>query len=368
MKPKKFHMLVPLIFFFGLTGLPVDALAGIFTPFGPEVYMRDKGGPVTVTDTFDVADPNTSCSLKIYNGGEAVEFKRVSSAVIGLNGSQAVGPNEFNQKVSFIEKQVTLSTTNILSVEVRGKPGGAITIVIVCPTFITVPDVQRLPLEDAENAINAAGLVVGTVIEEHWATIPTGGVGNQNPVAGNEVLAGTAVDLTIAAAPPPDNIIPDTWTGLWRLNISYRNQRTQKIQSSITVTEAICPGDPVGSGLMNLVLDQNLHTQQAQCTGAAQDNMINMSCSIEGADTVCDLILTVDYSIQKSGYNLSGSGAWSQVVDCLIVTEILDGEDIIISGVRLNTDPGELCQRPVSSLIQKFMLHPLLPLKEEVWR
>lgn len=36
-------------------------------------------------------------------------------------------------KVNFIEKPVTLDTTNFLSVEVRGKPGGAITVKVKCP-------------------------------------------------------------------------------------------------------------------------------------------------------------------------------------------------------------------------------------------
>ena len=132
MKPRKLQTITALIFLVGLASFPLHAWAGIFTAFGPEVYKRDTGSPVTVTDSFTISNPNTTYTLQIYNGGlEDDEFEEVSSSIISLNGIQVVSPNEFNQNVSFIEKPVTLNTNNELTVEVWGKPGGGSTIKII---------------------------------------------------------------------------------------------------------------------------------------------------------------------------------------------------------------------------------------------
>ena len=43
-----------LAFLFFFSTLPLDALAGEFTVFGPKRYVRDSSAPDTVTDTFQV--------------------------------------------------------------------------------------------------------------------------------------------------------------------------------------------------------------------------------------------------------------------------------------------------------------------------
>ena len=90
--------------------------AGTFVAFGPESYQRESGSPVTVTNNFTVLNPNTTYTIRINNGGlENSEFELVSSSIISLNGVQVVGPNEFNQKVTLIEKPVVLSTSNLMA-------------------------------------------------------------------------------------------------------------------------------------------------------------------------------------------------------------------------------------------------------------
>ena len=54
--------------------------AGTFVTFGPARYVRDKGKPGPVTQTFSILDPNTTYTLQIDSTG-------VSSAVIRLNGA-----------------------------------------------------------------------------------------------------------------------------------------------------------------------------------------------------------------------------------------------------------------------------------------
>lgn len=93
------------------------AQAGEFNAFGPISYQRGQGEPLTETTTFTVKDPTAPYVIRINNGGLLDgEFEKVSSSVFILNGIQIVGPNEFNQNISIIEKPVTLSSTNTLSV------------------------------------------------------------------------------------------------------------------------------------------------------------------------------------------------------------------------------------------------------------
>lgn len=104
----------------------------IMQPFGlpSRTFARGSGAPVVKTVIFSSVPGNAT--LKIYNGGLVDgEYEKVSSSVIKLNGVQIVGPSNFNQGVSFLAVSVTLQAgNNIIEVEVRGKPGGAITIVI----------------------------------------------------------------------------------------------------------------------------------------------------------------------------------------------------------------------------------------------
>jgi hypothetical protein len=111
---------------------PSWGFAGAFVVFGPESFTRGSGSPVTEAKNFTVLKPTTDYTLRISNGGLVDgELERVSSSVISLNGVQIVGPNEFNQNISVIEKPVTLAANNELAVELRGKPGGSIALQII---------------------------------------------------------------------------------------------------------------------------------------------------------------------------------------------------------------------------------------------
>ncbi|PYM68479.1 MAG: hypothetical protein DME11_00265, partial [Candidatus Rokuibacteriota bacterium] len=73
--------------------VPAVSLAGTFTVFG-ETYQRGTGAPVTVTRSFSALNLSTTYTLRIDNGGlPSGQFCRVSSAVVGLNGVEVVGPS-----------------------------------------------------------------------------------------------------------------------------------------------------------------------------------------------------------------------------------------------------------------------------------
>ena len=99
-----------------------------FSVFGPTDFERQNGAPVTEILNFNVAQP-TTYTITVFNGGlEDDQFELVSSSVITLNGVEIFTPSEFNQQVSTITKTVQLLPSNVLTVELRGKPGGGITI------------------------------------------------------------------------------------------------------------------------------------------------------------------------------------------------------------------------------------------------
>ncbi len=197
-----------------------------FTAYGPETFQRGTGVPVTVTRSFTVFNSNTTYTLKIYNGGLVdSEFDKVSSSVISLNGLQIVGPDEFNQNVLIVEKAVTLSTDNTLSVEVRGKPGGAITIEIIGvdndPPTVTasvnpLPNAAGWNNADVTVTFTCSDTVSGvagcpgpvTVASEGAGQIITGTAsdeaGNTKTVTVTINLDKTPPVISFSASPPPN--------------------------------------------------------------------------------------------------------------------------------------------------------------------
>jgi beta-lactam-binding protein with PASTA domain len=71
------------------------------------------------------------------------------------------------------------------------------------PDSMSVPEVVGLTQASASTAITDAGLTVGAVTQEYSATIPTGQVISQAPVAGESVALEDAVSLVISRGPQP---------------------------------------------------------------------------------------------------------------------------------------------------------------------
>jgi hypothetical protein len=354
---------IVFIVLFTFITLPHDSSADTLTVYGPETYIRGKGGPITVTNAFTVLNTDTTYTLKIYNSGleaDEANYKQVSSLVISLNGIQVVGPNEFNQNISLIEKPVTLLLSNEISVELRGKPGGAITVVIEGLVMVSVPSLLGLSQTEAEVALTEVGLTIGAISEQYAVILPTGVVISQNPASGTGVSGGAAVDLVLVKPPPAGagEIIPDTWAGEWRFTITYRNASTNNIDSVVRVTNAICTADPVGLTLLELVAGENTNVNQAGCVGSASENRIEASCTGQIIIDICTVDTTSNFAMDLNGDTLAGTGSWS-VTDVCGLPLASVGQTFDLSGIRLNTDPGVLCDPPQSSLLQKFMRNQL---------
>jgi hypothetical protein len=172
------------------------ARGGTFTAFGPQNYTRDTSAPVTVTSTFSVLNPNTQYTLKAFNGGLQDDVTElVSSGFVTVNGVQVIGPSNFNQNVGEVDVPVTLQTSNTISVQVRGKPGGVLTIVII--GVDNDPPTIRATVSPTPNA---AGWNNTNVTVTFTCSDQTSGVGScpapqtlTNDGA-NQVVSGTATD------------------------------------------------------------------------------------------------------------------------------------------------------------------------------
>ena len=79
----------------------------------------------------------------------------------------------------------------------------------------TVPNVVGQQDGDAQNAITAAGLTVGTVTYEYYDDVPKGQVVSQTVAGGKKVAPGTSVGLTISSGPkPPEKVSVPPVTGI----------------------------------------------------------------------------------------------------------------------------------------------------------
>ena len=115
---------------FSTTLLTSSTYAGTFTAYGPRDFTRGSGKPAVEAAVFNIKNPEANYTLNIYNGGDGSEYKKVSSAIIKLNNSNIFGTKDFKQKTTLLEKQVGLSSSNELEVELRSIPGSGLTILV----------------------------------------------------------------------------------------------------------------------------------------------------------------------------------------------------------------------------------------------
>jgi hypothetical protein len=147
-----------LVFFYLLSILFVKSLFAIeFNAFGPTIYERSKGSPITETKVFGSPVEGSDFVLKIDNGND-FDNHRVTSGTIFLNGEQLVGPSDFNEQVEWIERTVSLLYTNELSVKLAGAPGD----------FLTISFVGDLPLPTVGLSSDPETIKVGELATLTW--------------------------------------------------------------------------------------------------------------------------------------------------------------------------------------------------------
>jgi len=97
-----------------------------------ETFYRRTTAPVTETRTFQVQTPGSGFILTIINGNREGD-NRVSSGRIKLNGVVVLTPNDLNQQVRTVVRQVAVLADNVLEVELAGKPTGQVLITVEPP-------------------------------------------------------------------------------------------------------------------------------------------------------------------------------------------------------------------------------------------
>ncbi len=112
------------------------------------------------------------------------------------------------------------------------------------PAAVTVPEVVGMTTDGARNALEQAGLTVGTITEAASEDGPDGTVIEQTPEAGAEVDEGSVVDLRVSTGPPaPTDVeVPDV-TG------ASQEAASQTLLAAgfvVVVTEAASDAVPAG--------------------------------------------------------------------------------------------------------------------------
>lgn len=137
--------------------------AGQNTIYENEIY-RGYSKPYDQTDEFLSA--GGSAKITVINGDmEDDSINKISSAVVKINGKIIFGSSSFNQKVDSIERIIDLQEgANILVANLKGKPGGKITITLEQESStVGVIDAVAggsITVEDPESAISGAKIEI----------------------------------------------------------------------------------------------------------------------------------------------------------------------------------------------------------------
>jgi len=91
--------------------------------------------------------------------------------------------------------------------------GSSVSLVISSgPPPVSVPNVIGMTQPNAQSAITAAMLTVGTITSANSSTVPAGSVISQNPAANALVTQGSSIALVVSSGPPPAAVPPDPAT------------------------------------------------------------------------------------------------------------------------------------------------------------
>lgn len=161
---------------------------GAKVPVHGTVVLYPSGGPyaVSVPNLVDLTDADAR--------------KLVTKAGLTLKVSQVI-PNVNIPPQTIMDQDPSGGT--------QAPPGSVITVEESGgPNSVTVPNVVGGSVGDARGTLQQAGLTVGAVAQVEDATTTPGTVVSQDPQAGAQTGAGTAVELYVAVAPAAPSTAP----------------------------------------------------------------------------------------------------------------------------------------------------------------
>jgi len=231
------------------------------TFFGPKKYNATSGKTVTSTNTFSSSTTGSQFTLRIINGegDDDEDDHNISGVTITLNGQQIFKDSDFED--SLIERQVSLISSNKLVVSINGDTGSYITVSIVGQNNnVTTPNVVGMTQANAQSAILAANLRVGTIATANSSTVPSGSVISQSPASGSNVATGSTVALTISQGSSTVSV-PNV------VGMTQTNAQTAILAANLTIgtiTNAYSSTVPSGS-----VISQNPASGASVAQGSA---------------------------------------------------------------------------------------------------
>jgi serine/threonine-protein kinase len=121
------------------------------------------------------------------------------------------------------------------------------------PETIQVPDLYNLTPENAKQALEKAGLKLGSQKEEPSSGVASGAIVSQNPTAGSSAKSGSSVDITVSSGPkqiPVPNVVGSyldaaTQT-IWNAGFAYT---VETIQSNQPAGLVVSTDPPAGTQL-----------------------------------------------------------------------------------------------------------------------
>jgi len=267
-----------------LIGGTTWAKAGTFIVFGPQDYQRGTGAPVAVTTNFSVLNPNTQYTLKAFNGGlQDDQTELVSNGFVTLNGVQVLGSNNFNQQVAEVDVPVILQGSNTLAVQLRGRPGGVLTIEIVGvdndpptiqATAFPAPNAAGWNNSNVTVSLTCSDGLSGVASCPSPITVTTEGAnqavsGTATDAAGNS--AATSITVNLDKTPPGISITsPANGATLTSSSVSVNGFVSDALSGVAVVT---CDGAPAavqsGSFSCSVTLTQGSNTITAQANDVA---------------------------------------------------------------------------------------------------
>ena len=164
-------------------------------PEGQVIAMRPNAGGKVPT--------GTTIELQVSSGPNLVDVPSVQGSAVGDATAQLEALGLLVTTVEDSSDSVAEGNviTQAPSAGVQVKPGSTVTLTVSTGAqAATVPNITKMDINNAQNALIAAGLVLGAQSEANDAA-PVGQVISQDPAAGTSVAAGIAVNVVISKGP-----------------------------------------------------------------------------------------------------------------------------------------------------------------------
>ena len=174
---------------------PFTAWTHATTPLPPVVGNPTGGSLDVAVDADDGNSAVTEYAIQCATTGQWVQPGGALGAAAAWRTAAAWGTVTVTGLAGYRQYGFAVTARNGAGVATGSGAVGA------AMTLPAVPEVVGLSKTEAITAINRAGLLLGTVTEQHSVSVPANVVMAQNPPAGAGVSPGTSVNITVSLGP-----------------------------------------------------------------------------------------------------------------------------------------------------------------------